>query len=134
MTADKASWKLGGARLRDNDIHRAHWEWKLVRSIKTGYQEIAAFNGAFTHDNSYAYTVYNTNGTGDIVLAVSDGTTMGEELTIKLYTDGGNDVVVTPTNLKDGTTVTLDDTLDACTLFWDGTNWSLLPGYTGTLA
>jgi len=119
--------------IRYRDIDTVDWGRKVVRAIGgSGAEVVAATNGAVASPTKKV-TIYSTNATANITIALADGSYLGEEKIIKLATDGGNDVVITPTNFYDGTTITLDDTKDYTHLIWDGTNWNNI-GSTGTIA
>lgn len=92
----------------------------------------SALSGANAVNLDKAYHGYTTNSTADLDLSVADGTT-GQHLWLKLETKDTNNVVITPANLADGSTITLDATGELCHLVFSGTTWQLLAS-TGTLA
>lgn len=66
-------------------------------------------------------TNWTTTGAGDAG-TLADGTTVGQQKIITLVADGG-DGVLTPANLKDGTTITFSNVGDRVRLVWDGAEW-----------
>ena len=70
-------------------------------------------------------TLLETDADAD-AWTLADGTVAGQLKSIRLETDGGGDMVITPANLADGTTITMDTTGDEVLLIWDGSNWRVL--------
>jgi hypothetical protein len=66
-------------------------------------------------------TNWTTTGAGDAG-TLANGTTVGQQKIITLVVDGG-DGVLTPANLKDGTTITFSNVGDRVRLVWDGAEW-----------
>ena len=54
---------------------------------------------------------------------LANGGSVGQVKRIVLGTDGGGNMVVTPANYADGTTITMAEVRDEMTLMFDGTNW-----------
>ena len=69
-------------------------------------------------------TSFSTNWTttGANAGTLADGTSVGQQKVITLVVDGG-DGTLTPTNLKDGTTITFSNVGDQVRLVWDGAEW-----------
>lgn len=70
-------------------------------------------------------TLLETDADND-AWTLADGTATGQLKSIRLETDGGGDMVVTPSNLADGSTITFDTAGDEVLLVWDGSNWRVL--------
>lgn len=81
---------------------------------------IAGTGGAIPVTN-YLTTV-GTDAGGD-AFTLADGTTVGQQKSIKMVVDGGGDAVITPANLAGGTTITMQDSGDYVLLVWSGTEW-----------
>lgn len=96
-------------------------------SMFAGFFPIAAQNnitagsgGAIAVTN-YLTTI-NTDAGGD-AFTLADGTQKGQVKKIILVVDGTGDAVITPANLGDGTTITMDDAGDYIVLLWNGQEW-----------
>lgn len=79
-------------------------------------------------------TVTTGEDTTNDTLTVPNGTVIGQLKTIVLDVDGGDSLVVTPTNYADGSTITFADANDFCVLMWNGTNWRTIANVGGTIA
>jgi hypothetical protein len=90
-----------------------------------GGANVAATSGAVVVPVTNLYTGYTTNATADITASLADGVA-GQMKIIKLVTKNTNDVVLTPANLADGTTITFDATGEVAVLVFDGTNWQVV--------
>ena len=66
-------------------------------------------------------TNWTTTGAGDAG-TLANGTSVGQQKVITLVADGG-DGVLTPVNLKGGTTITFSNVGDRVRLVWDGAEW-----------
>jgi hypothetical protein len=64
----------------------------------------------------------NWTTTGANAGTLADGASVGQQKIITLVVDGG-DGTLTPTNLKDGTTITFSNVGDQVRLVWDGAEW-----------
>ena len=102
-----------------------------------------AVTGALTPTGGIVrtYEKVTTTGTADVLnpakeislitsagahtVTLANGTFDGQCKKIILSVDGGT-VTLTPANLADGTSITLDDILDSVELLWDGTNWNIM--------
>lgn len=94
--------------------------------------DIAAGEGGAISVANY-FTTINSDAGGD-AFTLADGTRYGQQKRIRLVADGGGDAVVTPANLADGTTITLDDAGDDVILAWDGDNWNVIVNIGATVA
>lgn len=103
-----------------------------VNKVVSGLDSNAATSGAVAIPLTKSYQGYTTNATAAIAATLADGAT-GQVITIKLELLATNSMVVTPTNLADGTTLTFDASFEVATLMFDGTNWQILNN-TATLA
>ena len=92
----------------------------------------AATSGVVVCPLTELYSGYTTNATADITIALADGVA-GQLKIIKAETINTNDVVITPTHLADGASLTLDTTGDLSVLVFDGTEWQIVYS-TATLA
>lgn len=90
-----------------------------------GADNNAATSGAVTVPVDTLYDGYTTNDTADIDATLADGED-GQLKIIKLVTKDTNDMVLTPANLGDGTTITFDATGEVAVLVFDGTNWQVV--------
>ena len=71
---------------------------------------------------------------GDQAFTLADGTE-GQEKVILLMTKGGaGNAVVTPANLQDGTTITLNSAGDIVSLKFMGGQWHVMVNKTATVA
>ncbi len=70
--------------------------------------------------------------TGADALTLADGT-VGQRKVIKMKTDGG-DGTLTPTNFKDGTTITFNDVNDVVELMFFDSEWQLIANEGCTIA
>ena len=79
-------------------------------------------------------TVTTGNDTTGDTITVPNGTVIGQIKVIVLDVDGGDSLIVTPTNYADGTTITFADANDFCVLVWNGTAWRTIVNVGGTIA
>jgi len=77
-------------------------------------------------DITKSYQGY-TIGADDVDAALTDGVG-GQRIIINLYATGGGNLVVTPANLYNGTTLTFDVLGEACELIFVGTEWIMISG------
>ncbi len=82
----------------------------------------AATSGALAVSVEEIYSGYTTNASANIAATLADGFE-GQIKIIKLETFDTSDLVVTPANFADGTTITFDATGEVAILLFDGTNW-----------
>lgn len=92
----------------------------------------AATNGALATPITEIYSGYTTNGTAAIAASLADGVDSQIKV-IKLETFDTNNLVVTPANLTEGSTLTFDATGEIAILMFVGTSWQILYN-TSTLA
>jgi hypothetical protein len=57
--------------------------------------------------------------------ALADGV-VGQKIIMVMIVDGGNDAVITPANLANGSTLTFADVNDTCTLLFVNDAWSVI--------
>lgn len=67
---------------------------------------------------------YFDSTAGAMAITLADGVE-GQRKTLMMLVDGG-DVVVTPANFANGTTLTFNDVWDTCELLFSGSNWHLV--------
>lgn len=67
---------------------------------------------------------YFDSTAGAMAVTLADGTE-GQRKTLMMLVDGG-DVVVTPANYANDTTITFNDAFDACELLFTGSQWHLV--------
>lgn len=111
------------------DVHRVS---TFHNAVSLGAQSAGTLSGTHNCNLEYAYHGFTTNATADLVLVVLDGT-VGQHLWLKMEDKNTNNVVVTPTNLEGGSTITLDATEEYVQLVFAADSWHVL-GNTGTLA
>ena len=85
----------------------------------------AATSGAVAVPITTLYDGYTTNATAAIAATLADGVA-GQMKIIKLVTKDTNDMVLTPANFADGTTITFDASGEVAVLVFDGTNWQVV--------
>ena len=86
-------------------------------------------SGAIALTDSFA--TFNTTS-GSAAMTLADGTE-GQFLGLSFTTDGG-DLVITPANFANGTSITFADANDCASLAFDGTNWHIISNVGGTIA
>lgn len=101
-------------------------------AVAMGATENAATSGVVAIPITKAYQGYTTNGTAAIAATLADGT-VGQRIWIDLTLKDTNNMVITPANFTDGTTLTFDATGEYAELMFVGTSWKLLHG-TATVA
>jgi len=68
-----------------------------------------------------------TSSAGAETATLADASTVGTMVNIILESDGGGDVVLTPTTFLNGSTITFADAGDQVTLVWTGSNgWAMI--------
>lgn len=90
-----------------------------------GGANVAARSGATVIPVTNLYSGYTTNATADITATLANGVA-GQMKIIKLVTKDTNNMVLTPANLADGTTIKFDATGEVAVLVFDGTNWQVV--------
>jgi hypothetical protein len=101
-------------------------------ATRFGARSYDPFNNLWLVDMTKQYHGFTTDSAYDISAVVPDGE-VGQHIYFKLELKDVNNVVITPDNLGDGTTVTLDATGEFCHLVYSGSAWQILAS-TGTLA
>lgn len=91
-------------------------------NFATGSEDIAATSGAVVVGLTKLRSTYTTNATADIAATLADGY-RGQIKIVKLKTKDTSDMVLTPANFGDGTTITFDATGEVAVLMFDGSNW-----------
>jgi len=81
-----------------------------------------ASSGAVAIPIEELYSGYITNNTAALNASLADGKA-GQLKIIKLITRDTNNLVVTPTNFGDGSTITFDTTGEVAVLVFDGSTW-----------
>lgn len=85
----------------------------------------AATSGAVAIPVTNIFSGYTTNATAAIAATLADGS-VGQIKIIKLNTFDTNNMVVTPANFADGTTITFDASGEVAILMFVGTSWELI--------
>lgn len=91
-----------------------------------GAAQVAATSGAVVVPVTNLFSGYTTNATAAIAATLADGLFPGQLKIIKLTTKNTNNLVVTPANFGDGTTLTFDATGEIAVLVWDGADWRVV--------
>lgn len=91
-----------------------------------GAAQVAATSGAVVVPVTNLFSGYTTNATAAIAATLADGLFPGQLKIIKLTTKDTNNLVVTPANFGDGTTLTFDATGEVAVLVWDGADWRVV--------
>jgi hypothetical protein len=86
---------------------------------------VAATSGAVVVPVTNIFSSYITNATAAIAATLADGV-VGQIKVIKLKTKDTNNMVLTPANLGDGTTITFDATGEVAVLMFLGTAWEVI--------
>ena len=94
-----------------------------VGGIKRTSEKVTTTGTADVLNPAKEISLITSAGAHTVTLA--NGTFVGQCKKIILSVDGGT-VTLTPANLADGTSITLDDILDSVELLWDGTNWNIM--------
>ena len=79
-----------------------------------------------TIDITKSYQGY-TIGADDVAATLADGVS-GQRIIINLYATSGGNLVVTPANLYNGTTLTFDAVGEACELIFVDDEWIMISG------
>lgn len=90
-----------------------------------GANNNAATSGSVIIPITELYSGYTTNATDAITATLADGKA-GQIKIIKLVTKDTNNMVITPANFSDGTTIMFDATGEVAILVFDSTNWQNL--------
>jgi hypothetical protein len=86
---------------------------------------VAATSGAVAVPVTNIFSSYITNATAAIAATLADGV-VGQIKVIKLKTKDTNNMVLTPANLGDGTTITFDATGEVAVLMFLGATWEVI--------
>jgi len=84
-----------------------------------------ATSGSVTIPLDTIYDSYSTNAIDVLNASLADGVA-GQFKIIKLNTFDTNNMVLTPANFADGTTITFSANNEVAILIFDGTNWQLV--------
>lgn len=104
----------------------------MTEAVGFGATIEASAHGAYAIPIDEMVTNVSTNFTADLDATLADGEA-GQLKVVILDTDGGNDVVITPDNFGNGTTLTLDTASDYAVFAFDGTEWWAI-SHSGTIA
>lgn len=96
------------------------WKLKSEIGINTGIVTIVATSGAIPLTKDIVY--FDTTA-GVSTATLADGFA-GQKMFFKMLVDGGN-MVITPVNFLDGSTITFDAVGDSLGLIFDGVNWGV---------
>jgi len=77
-------------------------------------------------DNRAKGYSFTTNNTADLTVALGNGDFNGQEMNFFLTTKDTNNVVITPANYHNGSTITLDTTLDWVHMMYIDGGWIVL--------
>lgn len=105
---------------------------QIVEGV-AGAASNAATSGAVVVPVTETYSGYSTNATADIAATLADGEYNGQIKVIKCEAHTTNNLVVTPANLAEGSTLTFDAAGEVAVLIWVGTTWRIVYN-TSTLA
>lgn len=94
-------------------------------ALAMGGTDNAATSGAVAVPITSLYDGYTTNGTAAIAATLADGSA-GQMKVITLKTKDTNNMVLTPANLNNGTTITFDASGEYAVLVFDGTAWNVV--------
>lgn len=111
------------------DLQFSDTSWKVVNTQGKAIVEVTATSGALALD---ADLILFDTTLGASTSTLADGYP-GQEVTLKMTVDGGNQVL-TPANLLDGTTITFDDAGDSAHLIFADGNWNVVGTATATVA
>jgi len=85
----------------------------------------AAAHGAVALDITELFTLVSSDADSDQAATLADGAN-GQLKIIKMEADGGNDVVLTPANFRDGSTITFDTANEILVLVFGDATWNLV--------
>jgi len=97
-----------------------------------GNRVIAGAHGAYVIPLTGLFTILTTDATADLDASLHDGHP-GQLKIVILGADGGNNLVITPVNFMNGTTLTLDTAKQYAVFLCDGAEWWAL-SHNGTIA
>jgi len=96
---------------------------------------------AITGDGSTSTAIEITNPVTEVnatsaaaPCTLADGANGQVKTIINVSTTGSNDIVITPSNLRGGTTVTLNAPGETVTLMFKNSNWNVIGGYDFAVA
>lgn len=97
----------------------------LSSGLGLGATSNAATSGAVTVSLDTLYDGYTTNATANIDASLADGKA-GQLKIIKLENKVTNNLILTPTNFSDATTITFDATGKIAVLVFESSGWQLV--------
>lgn len=97
----------------------------LSGAVAMGATEHAAMHGAFAVATNELYSGFITEAAGNIAATLADGYP-GQFKVIKLTNKDVSNLVVTPANFTDGTSITFDATGEVAILIFAGTGWTVI--------
>lgn len=118
--------------LYQNNGSTASPSWVLSGSAATGVGGISTGYGASGAIDPTKTVITVATTAGAVALTLADGVE-GKLLFVSMTADDGNNAVITPANLINGTTVTFNDVGDSAFLFMTAAGWAFMGG-TATLA
>lgn len=107
------------------DVAEAYSDGVIESIVTQGATSNEATSGDVVIPITELYSDYTTNATAAIAATLADGV-VGQEKWIKLKTKVTNNLVVTPANFNNGTTLTFDATGEIAHLIFVGTGWEVL--------
>ena len=91
---------------------------------------------AITGDGSTSTAIEITNAVTEVnatsagaPCTLADGANGQVKTIINVSTSGSNDIVITPSNLRGGTTITLNAPGETVTLMFKNSNWNVISGF-----
>jgi len=94
-------------------------------AVSDGATSNAATSGVVVVPITEEYSGYTSNATAAIAATLADGV-VGQTKIIKLELKATNNMVVTPANFNNGTTITFDASLEVAILKFVGTGWEVI--------
>ena len=125
LADDDAKIIDSGADIANSIVTAASVVGTLTGLAIDGGTSNAATSGAVAIPITVGYQGYTTNSTAAIAATLADGG-VGQEIWIKLETLDTNNLVVTPANFNNGSTITFDASGEVAHLKFIGTGWEVL--------
>jgi len=94
-------------------------------AVVMGATADAAAHGAVALSITELFTLVSSDADSNQAATLADGAD-GQMKIIKMETDGGNDVVLTPANFRDGATITFDNANEILILVFGDSTWNLV--------
>lgn len=110
---------------------RISWENSL---LTYSYENVTGDADATTALSLYKQISFITTVASDDGFTLADGVVAGQTKIIVAKDQSNADVVITPANFAEGTTITLGTTGYSCMLVFDGTNWHVAANHGGVVA